>query len=151
MNKIRFKNIDEEVKEALIERFIAYNPSTELWNTTFLASLYKEARLFNQTILDNILINSDSFVSFTDDFQNSQPVIITDDSTIFKNGTNILRTIVYTPGAKVIFLINAMLITKGISNKTINVIISVDINSKVEAAFLTKNRIKVRASNITLL
>jgi hypothetical protein len=49
------------------------------------------------------------------------------------------------------FLINAILITKGISNKIIGVIISVDTNSKVEAAFPTKNRIEVRASNITLL
>jgi hypothetical protein len=61
------------------------------------------------------------------------------------------RTIVYTPGAKVIFLINAMLITKGILNKIVGVIISVDTNSKVKAAFLTKNRIKVSASNIALL
>jgi hypothetical protein len=61
------------------------------------------------------------------------------------------RTIVYMPGTKVIFLINAILITKGISNRIVGVIISVNINSKVEAAFLTKNRIKVRASNITLL
>jgi hypothetical protein len=151
LNKIRFKNINEEVKEVLIERFIAYNPSTELWNTTFLTSLRKEARLLNQIVLDNILINSDSFVSFIDDFQNSQPVIITNDSTIFKNGTNMLRTIVYTPGAKVIFLINVILITKGISNRIISVIISVDIDGKVEAAFPTKNRIKVRAFNITLL
>jgi hypothetical protein len=44
-----------------------------------------------------------------------------------------------------------MLIIKGISNRIISVIISVDINNKVEAAFSTKNRIKVRASNITLL
>ena len=70
---------------------------------------------------------------------------------IFKNRTNILRTIIYIPGAKVIFLINTMLITKGISNRIIGVIISVNTNSKVEAAFLTKNRIKVRAFNITLL
>jgi hypothetical protein len=61
------------------------------------------------------------------------------------------RTIVYTLGAKVIFLINTILITKGISNRTIGIIISININSKVEAVFLTKNRIKVRASNITLL
>ena len=70
---------------------------------------------------------------------------------IFKNGTNILRTIIYMPGAKVIFLTNTMLITKGISNRTIGIIISVDINNKVEAAFLIKNRIEVRAFNITLL
>ena len=90
-------------------------------------------------------------MSLINDFQNSQPVIIINDSTIFKNRTNILRTIIYTPGVKVIFLINAMLITKGISNRIISIIISVDINNKVEAAFLIKNRIKVRAFNITLL
>jgi hypothetical protein len=90
-------------------------------------------------------------VSLINDFQNSQPVIITDDSTIFKNGTNILKTVVYTPGVKVIFLINAMLITKGISNRIVGIIISVNTDNKVEAAFLTKNRIKVKAFNITLL
>ena len=62
-----------------------------------------------------------------------------------------LRIIVYTPGVKVMFLINAMLVTKGISNRTIGVIISINTNGKVKAAFLTKNRIKVRAFNITLL
>ena len=68
MNKIRFGNIDEEVKEALVERFAAYNPLTELWNTTFLVSLRKEARLLNQTVLDSILTNSNSFISLADDF-----------------------------------------------------------------------------------
>ena len=62
-----------------------------------------------------------------------------------------LRTIIYTPGVKIIFLINVILIIKGISNKIINVIISVNINNKIKAAFLIKNRIKIRASNITLL
>jgi hypothetical protein len=44
-----------------------------------------------------------------------------------------------------------MLIIKGISNGIVGVIISVNTNSKVEVAFPTKNRIKVRAFNITLL
>jgi hypothetical protein len=44
-----------------------------------------------------------------------------------------------------------MLIIKGILNKIVGIIISININSKVKAVFLTKNRIKVRASNITLL
>jgi hypothetical protein len=44
-----------------------------------------------------------------------------------------------------------MLAIKGISNKSVGVIISVDLNGKVEAAFLTKNRIKVSASDITLI
>jgi hypothetical protein len=30
LNKIRFRNINEEVKEALAERFTAYNPLTKL-------------------------------------------------------------------------------------------------------------------------
>jgi hypothetical protein len=62
-----------------------------------------------------------------------------------------LRTIICTLSVKVIFLINAMLITKGILNGIVGIIISININSKVKAAFLTKNGIKVRASNITLL
>jgi hypothetical protein len=55
------------------------------------------------------------------------------------------------PSAKVIFLINTILIIKGILNKIIGVIISVNISGKVEAVFLTKNRIKVSAFNIALL
>ena len=90
-------------------------------------------------------------MSLANNFQNSQLVITTNNSTIFKNRTNIPRTIIYTLGAKVIFLINAMLTTKRISNRIIGIIISINTNGKVEAAFPTKNRIKVRASNITLL
>jgi hypothetical protein len=47
LNKIRFRNINKEVKEALAERFAAYNPLIELWNTIFLVLLYKEAQLLN--------------------------------------------------------------------------------------------------------
>jgi hypothetical protein len=61
------------------------------------------------------------------------------------------RTIVYTPGVKVIFLINAIVIIKGILNRIISIIISVNTNNKVKAVFLTKNRIKVSAFNIALL
>jgi hypothetical protein len=61
------------------------------------------------------------------------------------------RTIVCTLSAKVMFLINTMLIIKGISNRIIGIIISVNANGKVKAAFPTKNRIEVRAFNITLL
>jgi 16S rRNA G527 N7-methylase RsmG len=68
LNKIRFRNINKEVKEALAERFAAYNPLIELWNTTFLVLLRKEARLLNQIVLDSIPTNSDSFVSLADDF-----------------------------------------------------------------------------------
>jgi hypothetical protein len=78
-------------------------------------------------------------------------VNIINNSIIFKNRTNILRTIVYTPGTKVMFLINAMLVIKGILNRIVGIIISVNTNGKVEAVFLTKNRIKVSASNIAIL
>jgi hypothetical protein len=44
-----------------------------------------------------------------------------------------------------------MLIIKGILNRIVGVIISINANSKVEAAFPTKNRIKVNASDIALL
>jgi hypothetical protein len=107
--------------------------------------------LLNQTVLDSILTNDDTFVSVINDYQNNQLVETAEDSTIFKNGTNILRTVVYTPGIKVIFLTNIILAIKGISNRSVGVIISVDLDGKVEAAFLIKNRIKVSASDITLI
>ena len=44
-----------------------------------------------------------------------------------------------------------MLVIKGISNRSVGVIISVKLNGKVEAVFLTKNRIEVSASDITLI
>jgi hypothetical protein len=44
-----------------------------------------------------------------------------------------------------------MLIIKRILNRIVGVIISINANSKVEAAFPTKNRIKVNASDIALL
>jgi hypothetical protein len=44
-----------------------------------------------------------------------------------------------------------MLITKGISNRIVGVIISIKAGSKVKVVFPTKNRIKVSASNIALL
>ena len=89
-------------------------------------------------------------MSVINDYQNNQPVETAEDSTIFKNGTNISRTVVYTLSVKVIFLTNAMLVIKGISNKSVGVIISVDPDGKVEAAFPTKNGIEVSASDITL-
>ena len=61
------------------------------------------------------------------------------------------RTIVYTPSAKVIFLINAMLVIKGITNRIVGIIISINASGKVKAVFLTKNRIKVNTSDIALL
>jgi hypothetical protein len=44
-----------------------------------------------------------------------------------------------------------MLVIKGILNRIVGIIISVNTNGKVEAVFLTKNRIKVSASNIAIL
>jgi hypothetical protein len=44
-----------------------------------------------------------------------------------------------------------MLAIKGISNKSVDVIISVNPDGKVETAFPTKNRIEVSASDITLI
>ena len=90
-------------------------------------------------------------MSVVNDYQNNQPVETAEDSTIFKNGTNIPRTVVYIPSAKVIFLTNTILAIKGISNRSVGVIISINPDGKVEAAFLTKNGIEVSASDITLI
>jgi hypothetical protein len=44
-----------------------------------------------------------------------------------------------------------MLIIKGITNRIVGIIISINTSGKVKAVFLTKNRIKVSVSDITLL
>ena len=46
---------------------------------------------------------------------------------------------------------NIILAIKGISNRSVGVIISVDPDGKVEAVFLIKNRIEVSTSDITLI
>ena len=143
LNKIRFGIVDEEVKEALTERWRQYDPHTVMWNTTYLSSLREEADALNCTVLAG-MPNNDTITYKALDFENGVRQEGTGHLKIFKRGTNFARTVVCKPGAKVMFLTNSMLADKGISNGSISVVTEIIGSEEIEAAFPTKDRIQVR-------
>jgi hypothetical protein len=56
LNKIRFGivHVDEEVKEVLTERWQSYNPLQNVWDTSYICSLRKEADAMNHTVLSGM-------------------------------------------------------------------------------------------------
>jgi hypothetical protein len=54
LNKIRFGIVDEEAREALTERWQSYDPLQNVWDTTYLCSLRKEAEAINHTMLSGM-------------------------------------------------------------------------------------------------
>lgn len=143
LNKIRFGIVDEEVRELLIERHQAYNPTESMWMSTHLCSLRNEAKLLNDLILGAIPETKPAAVYNAEDFQNDEPIDSPSTSTIFKHNTNFPSTITCKIGGKVMFLTNGMLHTKGIANGSLGVITDILENGDIEAAFPTKNGIEV--------
>jgi hypothetical protein len=84
------------------------------------------------------------------DFEEDQRVVGSEYSKLFKRGTNFPAMLTCTPGAKVMFLTNSMLSTKGIANGSIGVITDVLKNGRVDAAFPTKDGIQVRLTFLNL-
>jgi hypothetical protein len=104
--KIRFGVVDEEIKELLTERWQMYDPLQNVWDTTYLSSLRKEADAMNHTVLSGM--PRDKAITFDAvDFED------TDLSRIFKCGTNFPSKVVCNIEAKVMFLTNSMLTDKG--------------------------------------
>jgi hypothetical protein len=143
LNKIRFGIVDDEVKEALTERWRHYDPRTIIWNTTYLSSLREEADALNHTILAGMPDN-DTITYEALDFENGVRRHGTEHLKVFKRGTNFAKTVVCKPGAKVMFLTNSMLADKGISNGSIGVVTEIIGTEEIEAAFPTKDGIQVR-------
>jgi hypothetical protein len=150
LNKIRFGIVDEEVKTALRERWQAYNPTREPWTTTHLSSLKDEANAMNFAVLSKMPEGNSTRTSVALDFEEDQRVVGSEYSKLFKRGTNFPAMLTCTPGAKVMFLTNSMLSTKGIANGSIGVITDVLKNGRVDAAFPTKDGIQVRLTFLNL-
>ena len=108
LNKIRFGIMDDEVKDALTERWQRYNPRHVLWNTTYLSSLRTEAAAINHAVLSGMPSENPIIVSKSEDFENGERISAVEDSKVFKRGTNFASTVVCTPGAKVMFLTNSI-------------------------------------------
>ena len=67
----------------------------------------------------------------------------TENSRVFKRGTNFPSQVICNIGAKVMFLTNSMLADKGIANGSIGVITDILQDNAVEAAFPTRDGIQV--------
>jgi ATP-dependent exoDNAse (exonuclease V) alpha subunit len=153
LNKIRFGLIDEEVQEALTERFQQYNPAEQTYKTTFLCSLRTEAYAMNEVVLASLPTSEPTsfpYVSVARDYEGDTPITNSFHSTTFKRGTNFPDLVTCIVGAKVMFLTNGM-IHKGISNGTCGVITEVLHNGEVEVAFPTKDGIQVSLSYTGIL
>ena len=145
LNKIRFGIINDEVKEVLTERWQQYDPLQNVWNTTYLCSLRKEADAMNYTVLSGM--PRDKAITYNAvDFENGERISGTEFSRTFKRGTNFPTKVICNIGAKVMFLTNSMLAENGISNGSIGVITNILDNDDVEAAFPTRDGIQVCTS-----
>jgi ATP-dependent DNA helicase PIF1 len=143
LNKIRFGIVDNQVKDALTERWQAYDPREELWTTTYLSSLRDEVSALNHAVLSG-MPTDEGFVSRAIDYEDNQRIQVGDHSQTFKRGTNFPSAVTCKVGAKVMFLTNSMLSDKGISNGSIGVITQLLQGGDVKAAFPTKDGIQVR-------
>jgi hypothetical protein len=145
LNKIRFGIVDDEVKNVLTERWREYDPLQNVWNTTYLCSLRKEAEAMNHIVLSG-MPRSRAITYNAVDFENGERIDGTEFSRTFKRSTNFLSKVICNIGAKVIFLTNSMLAETGISNRSIGVITNILENNEIEAAFPTRDGIQVSQS-----
>ena len=150
LNKIRFGELDEEVKEALQQQANRFDLATQTYMTTFLSSLKTDAFHMNKLMLST-LPESESAGSIFRAIDCEESRVLEDneeyddsqDLRTFKKGTNFPRTVTCIVGAKVMFLTNSM-IDQGISNGTCGVIISLRPNGEPNVAFPTRDGIRVR-------
>jgi len=149
LNKIRFGEIDEEVKEALQDQANHFDLTTQTYMTTFLCSLKADAFRMNKLILSTLPESeSTDSVFYAIDCEEGRVLENSkesdgSDSRTFKKGTNFPRTISCAIGAKVMFLTNSM-IDQGISNGTCGIIVSFRPNGEPNVAFPTRDGIRVR-------
>ena len=150
LNKIRFGEIDEEVKEALQRQANRFDLATQTYMTTFLCSLKADAFRMNKLMLSTLPESeSDDSIFRSIDceegrvLEDNEDYDDTHDLRTFKKGTNFPRTVTCAIGAKMMFLTNSM-IDQGISNGTCGVIVSLRPNGEPNVAFPTRDGTRVR-------
>jgi ATP-dependent DNA helicase PIF1 len=150
LNKIRFGEIDEEVKEALQQQANHFDLATQTYTTTFLCSLKTDAFRMNKLMLSTLpeFESADSIFRSIDCeegrvLKDNEDYDDRHDLRTFKKGTNFPRTVTCVIGAKVMFLTNSM-IDQVISNGTCGIIVSLRPNGEPNVAFPTRHGIRVR-------
>ena len=115
-----------------------------MWTSTYLCPLRDEAEALNRLALDGLPDNDDSVVFYAEDYENDERIDNTDRSTVFKKGTNFPSVVICKVGAKVMYLTNSMLSSKGIANGSLGIITDILANGDIVAAFPTADGIQVR-------
>ena len=144
LNKIRFGIVDEQVRELLTECWQRYNPAADMWTSTYLCPLRDEAEALNRLAINGLPDNDDSVVFYAEDYENDERIDNTDRSTVFKKGTNFPSVVICKVGAKVMYLTNSMLSSRGIANGSLGIITDFLANGDIVAAFPTADGIQVR-------
>jgi hypothetical protein len=143
LNKIRFGIVDDQVRKFLTECWQRYNPAANMWTSTYLSPLRDEASALNQLALDSLPADGNNIVFYAEDYENDERIPNMERSKVFKKGTNFPSVVICKVGAKVMFLTNSMLSSKGIANGSLGVITDILHNGDIEAAFPTEEGIQV--------
>jgi hypothetical protein len=122
LNKIRFGTVDDEVKVFLIKRWRSHNLVASMWKTTYLCPLKDKAEELNDLCLEGLPSRPGDSIYFAEDYENDERLLGPSRSRVFRKNTNFAPAVSCKVGAKVVFLTNSVLKSKGIANGSLGVI-----------------------------
>jgi len=129
LEEIRINNISDQTWNKLQQRhseFLSQPPLDTLLNTTHIVGFKENAQLINRMICNSLPVPENKFlISQAIDFVNSEQWDPSLSNRMFKQKTNLPSSVRLQPGARVMYLNNS-LITHGICNGTIGVILDVN-------------------------
>lgn len=146
LNQLRFGQLSNESIQIIYQRVSEFSMRQQSYLTTFLVSYRRTAHQINSTLLQT-LPDTNRFVSFSVDREEGRLIEVTDSSKTFKHGTNLPTCVECIPGAKVIYLNNAMR-DHGIWNGTCGVIVELCESMYPTVAFPTAQGIQVYPAKV---
>jgi hypothetical protein len=78
------QTVDDQVRELLTECWQRYNPTADMWTSTYLCPLRDDAEALNRLALNGLPENDNSVVFYAEYYENDERINNTDRSTIFK-------------------------------------------------------------------
>jgi hypothetical protein len=111
----------------------------------YLCALRDEAKALNDIALTGLPESGKIKIFEAENSENDEPLMNTSGSRISRRGTNFPNDVACKIGAKVMFLTNSMLSSKGIANRSLVVITALFGNGDIEAAFPTQDGIEVHS------
>ena len=141
LEKIRFGQLDPNVRQKLSQRYQERRISHDAYLTTFITSRKAEAQRLNYLLLDS-LTEDGQIIHLAEDYENDRRLDGISQNRAFARGTNLPSEIRLVEGAKVMFLNNSLM-SDGICNGTCGVVIDVRDSMAPIVAFPTPQDVKV--------